>query len=185
MDAELYYDYHVSVIRHGRRVCKAPLPVCDRCILADGCPSAFFAEQGARDGQEYLLTIAAPAGVAKIDSIEVEEIHQYLDFINVMTYDFAGSWSPATNFNAPLYRQSSPLRPQDELSLNANAHAAMQVFLRRGVPPDKLVLGVPFYGRGWKGVADVNDGLYQPNEGGVRLRTNWRSLAHEHPCGGG
>lgn len=50
MDAELYYDYHVSVIRHGRRVCKAPLPLCDRCVLADGCPSAFFVERNARDG---------------------------------------------------------------------------------------------------------------------------------------
>ncbi len=50
MDAELYYDYHVSVIRHGRRVCKAPLPVCDQCVVSDGCPSAFFAEQGTRDG---------------------------------------------------------------------------------------------------------------------------------------
>ena len=50
MDSELYYDYHVAVIRHGRRVCKAPLPICDRCVLADSCPSAFFAERGGPDG---------------------------------------------------------------------------------------------------------------------------------------
>ncbi len=50
MDAELYYDYHVAVIRHGRRVCKAPLPVCDRCVLAADCPSAFFHEQRRPDG---------------------------------------------------------------------------------------------------------------------------------------
>ena len=50
MDPELYYDYHVSVIRHGRRVCKAPLPVCDLCVLADSCPSAFFVERGSPDG---------------------------------------------------------------------------------------------------------------------------------------
>ena len=36
-----YYDYHVAVIRHGRRVCKAQRPRCDACVLADGCPSAF------------------------------------------------------------------------------------------------------------------------------------------------
>ncbi len=50
MDAELYYDYHVTVIRHGRRVCKAPIPTCDLCVLADSCPSAFFAERGGPDG---------------------------------------------------------------------------------------------------------------------------------------
>ena len=41
MPAEQYYDYHVGVIRHGRRVCKAQRPRCDGCVLADGCPSAF------------------------------------------------------------------------------------------------------------------------------------------------
>ena len=50
MDAELYYDYHVAVIRHGRRVCRAPLPICDPCVLADSCPSAFFVERGGPDG---------------------------------------------------------------------------------------------------------------------------------------
>jgi endonuclease-3 len=50
MDSELYYDYHVAVIRHGRRVCKAPLPICDLCVLADSCPSAFFVERGGPDG---------------------------------------------------------------------------------------------------------------------------------------
>jgi endonuclease-3 len=50
MDPELYYDYHVAVIRHGRRVCKAPLPICDRCTLADDCPSAFFRERNRPDG---------------------------------------------------------------------------------------------------------------------------------------
>ena len=37
-----YYDYHVAVIRHGRRVCKAQRPRCDACVLAKGCPSAFI-----------------------------------------------------------------------------------------------------------------------------------------------
>lgn len=36
-----FYDYHVGVIRHGRRVCKAQRPRCDACVLADACPSAF------------------------------------------------------------------------------------------------------------------------------------------------
>ena len=40
MPPKLRYDYHVSVIRHGRRVCKAPRPLCEACVLADGCPSA-------------------------------------------------------------------------------------------------------------------------------------------------
>ncbi|MFH1567824.1 MAG: glycoside hydrolase family 18 protein, partial [Gemmatimonadota bacterium] len=133
-------------------------------------------EQAARDGRRYELTIAAPGGVAKIRVLELDQIHRYLDFINVMAYDFAGSWSPATSFNAPLYPTSSPLQPQDELSLNANADAAMRAFLEGGVPAEKLVLGVPFGGKSWKGVPPDNDGLYQPHEGGARFRSRYKDL---------
>ncbi|MFC1525795.1 glycoside hydrolase family 18 protein [Candidatus Latescibacterota bacterium] len=133
-------------------------------------------EQGELDGQSYLLTIAAPGGVAKANVMELDQIHKYLDFINVMCYDFAGSWSPATNFNAPLYPTSSSLQPQDDLSLHANAQDAMQAYLDGGVPADKLVLGVPFGGKSWKGVPPENDGLYQPHDGGARFRTRYKEL---------
>ena len=39
MPAKEYYAFHVGMIRHGRRVCKAQRPVCDSCVLSDGCPS--------------------------------------------------------------------------------------------------------------------------------------------------
>ena len=32
------YAFHVCLITHGRRVCKAPRPLCQSCVLADGCP---------------------------------------------------------------------------------------------------------------------------------------------------
>jgi len=113
--------------------------------------------RGALSGRHYLLTIAAGAGADKIANIEVEQVHPLLDFINVMTYDFNGPWSPVSNFNAPLYSSSG-----DPTSTpGANADAAIQNYLARGVPADKLVLGVPFYGRAVQGVANVNGGLFQ------------------------
>ena len=38
----------------------------------------------------------------------------------------------------------------------------MRWYVDQGVPTEKLVLGVPFYGQVWAGVPDVNDGLYEP-----------------------
>ena len=113
--------------------------------------------RGAASNRHYLLTIAAPAGADKIANIEVEQIYPLLDFINVMTYDLNGPWSPVSNFNAPLY--SSPADPST--TPGGNADAAIQNYLERGVPSDKLVLGVPFYGRAVQGVANVNGGLFQ------------------------
>ena len=36
---ERRYPFHVALINHGRRVCKAPRPLCHECVLAHGCPS--------------------------------------------------------------------------------------------------------------------------------------------------
>jgi chitinase len=105
-------------------------------------------------GQEYLLTIAAPAG-PQSRYYELDKIHEYLDWINLMTYDYSGHWSAATAFNAPLHSTPSA-------SSVANS---VETYLAAGVPAEKLVLGVPFYGKAWEGVAARNDGLAQRPSG--------------------
>ena len=40
MPKQRYYDFHVTLIRHGRRVCHKQRPKCDECVLVDRCPSA-------------------------------------------------------------------------------------------------------------------------------------------------
>jgi chitinase len=106
----------------------------------------------------YLLTIAAPANEVQYANIELNKISAYLDWLNVMTYDFSGAWSAVTGFNAPLHRDNIA-----SISIAAeNGEGTILGYIKAGVPPEKLVLGVPFYGRGWTGVADTNHGLYQP-----------------------
>jgi chitinase len=120
--------------------------------------------QGAADGKRYLLTIAAPAGKDKYTKIEIHKIHASLDFINIMTYDMHGAWETVTNFHAPL--AASVADPTRALEYDTD-HAVLG-WLSGGTPPNKLVVGVPFYGRGWKGVpaGPAGDGLYQTATGG-------------------
>lgn len=55
-------------------------------------------------GFKYLLTIASPAGYDKITNFKLSEMEPYIDWFNVMTYDYHGSWEPGmTNHQAPLY----------------------------------------------------------------------------------
>jgi chitinase len=122
-----------------------------------------FDERGKADKKRYLLTIAAPAGPKTIANLEAEKIHRHLDWINLMTYDFHGSWSPLTNFNAPLFSSTSDPTKDENIRKHFNVDAAVKAYLAAGVPKDKLVLGVPFYGRGWGGVKNINNGLYQPH----------------------
>jgi len=93
---------------------------------------------------------------------ELAKIHAHLDWINQMAYDFHGGWSPLTNFNAPLYPAQADPSADESIRKHFNVDAAVKGYLAAGVP-EKLVLGVPFYGRGWSGVKKDTQALYQPH----------------------
>jgi chitinase len=109
---------------------------------------------------DYLLTMAGPAGQAMIQALQLDQIHPYLDWINVMAYDFYGAWSSTTGFHAALYPN-----PDDPGSQTANASTAVQQYLDGGVPPEKIVLGAPLYGHGWANVPETNHGLWNSFNG--------------------
>jgi chitinase len=121
-------------------------------------------EQGKRDGHHYELTIAASARPSEIANPEIDRIVPLLDFINVMTYDYHGAPGRA-NFNAPLY--SAPNDPTP----GWNVDASMVSFIKGGVPAEKLLVGVPFYGKAYGQVQNVNAGLFQP---GTQNPAGWK-----------
>ncbi len=117
------------------------------------------------DGETYLLTIAAPAGPATYAHYELEAIAEIVDWVNLMAYDFHGSWESTTGFHAALYAASDDPSPSPVARTQFNVDAAVQGYLGAGVPADQLVLGMGFYGRGWAGVSAANDGLFQSASG--------------------
>ncbi len=42
---EAYYRFHLNLIEHGRRICKARKPLCEDCCLNSKCPSAYRIEK--------------------------------------------------------------------------------------------------------------------------------------------
>ena len=82
-----------------------------------------------------------------------------------MAYDFHGPWAieGPTGHHANLYLPSDE---EEEGTLSADG--AVRRYLAQGVPPGKLVLGVPFYGHGWAGVQAEENGLGQPATGLAR-----------------
>ena len=100
--------------------------------------SADFKREG------FLLTAAVAAGSKYIDtSYELHEIHKYLDFINLMAYDFRGGWDNTTGHNAPLYVH------EFDKDRTLNVHWAVKKWLTQ-VPAEKLVLGMSAYGRSFE-----------------------------------
>lgn len=106
--------------------------------------------------EELLLTMAAGAHKAK--TVEVEKLGEILDWVNLMTYDFYGGWSDRTGMNAPFSGDPSGDVYVKKLALE---------WLAEGLPRDKLVLGMPTYGRSF---ADVDDPTPNSKTSGVGIK---------------
>ncbi|MBX2877441.1 MAG: LysM peptidoglycan-binding domain-containing protein [Saprospiraceae bacterium] len=117
-------------------------------------------------GTDKLLTIAGPARPKFHQNIEVEKIATIVDWVNLMAYDYHGPWGgtadAVTNYNAPLYADYTAPIPGG-ITHDLNVDASVRSLLTLNLPPQKLVLGLSFYGRGYAGVnpGPNHDGLYQ------------------------
>jgi len=114
---------------------------------------------GTKDGRTYLLTIAAGASSSYVANTEIDRIASIVDWINLMTYDYHGSWENTSNHHAALY--SDPSRSGS----GSSANDTVKAFLKAGAPSGKLVLGIPFYGRGWTGCGAADNGQSQTCKG--------------------
>jgi chitinase len=90
----------------------------------------------------------------KLDAADYNGASQYVDWYNVMTYDYFGAWSP-TGPTAP----HSPLTSYSGIpTAGFFSDAAIRKLKSAGVPAAKLLLGIGFYGRGWTGVTQSAPG---------------------------
>lgn len=79
-----------------------------------------------------------------------------------MAYDFHGKWERETGHNAPLFAPSSDSEWRKQLSVD---HAA-SMWVRLGAPKDKLVIGMPTYGRTFTLTNSNNFKVNAPASGG-------------------
>jgi chitinase len=103
-------------------------------------------------GKYYLNTIASAGFLEYLEVNDLAQAQQYLDFVNIMTYDFIGIGDQVTGHHSNLYSSFEGQRSAD---------LAVRQHIAAGVPPQKLVLGLAFYGKAWQEVNPQNDGLYQ------------------------
>lgn len=111
--------------------------------------------QGRRDRKRYLLTAATSAGPRAVTDLELGPVAALLDWFNVMTYDYHAGGRMA-RFNAPLFPAA------DDPTPFLTVDGTLRTYVEYGVPREKIVIGVPFYGRTYGGVDTANAGLFQP-----------------------
>ena len=114
----------------------------------------FDREQGSMH-RRLLLSIAAAGSEEYLSHTEMGVDARYLDTVNLMAYDYYEPDDGGVTANhAPLY--TDPADPK-----KVSADASVRAMEAAGVPPAKIVLGVPFYGHVWGKVDAANHGLFQ------------------------
>ncbi|CAF3403070.1 unnamed protein product [Rotaria socialis] len=79
-----------------------------------------------------LLSAATPAAPSKYDGSYEPEVCKYLDFVNIMAYDYSGPWDRVAGHNSPLTSQKQTVE---------------HMIKKPDCTPDKLNLGMGAYGR--------------------------------------
>src|SRR5581483_2541011 len=100
-----------------------------------------------------LLSIAVDESPLALAGTDFAQIVPLVDQVGVMNYDYAGPWSATTGLLAPLFS----VDPRDPHSIERSITG----YEAAGVPPEKLLMGLPFYGYSWTEVETINGGLFQ------------------------
>ena len=108
----------------------------------------------------FLLTSAVPSGGNDLRKFDLIKDQASIDWFNVMTYGFHGSWNDRADHHANLFSIRS-----DAIFQNTKESLAGSVLFlidSIGVKPNKIIPGAAFYGVGWKVAGTFNNGLHQP-----------------------
>ena len=101
------------------------------------------------DVDGFLLTFAGSPDPYKAgNAYELDKIVDYIDWINVMTYDYSGPWDNFTGIDAPLYgRWGEGFIGHPKYQFNI--HETIQYYLKEGIPSEKLSMGIHTESKGW------------------------------------
>ncbi|KOB67109.1 Cht11 [Operophtera brumata] len=117
-----------------------------------------------REKRDYILSVALAAPQSIVDvAYDVDQINLYVDFANIMTYDFHyyTKFTPFTGFNSPLYARSSEELFLATLNINYTVH----MYQSKGLDRNKIVVGIPTYGHSFNLVNPENPSVGSPASG--------------------
>ncbi|WP_186590077.1 glycosyl hydrolase family 18 protein [Synechococcus sp. MVIR-18-1] len=121
-------------------------------------------------GGNYEVSIATAGGSEKLANLNLAGIDPYVDFYNVMTYDFHGGWESQTGHQAAMTGDAN----------NYDVTTSVSVFEEAGVALNKVVLGAPAYTRAWGGVEAGGTFGYQQSGTGAEAQGSFEAGVYDY-----
>ncbi len=126
-------------------------------------------------GKDQVLTFAAAGWERFFEHIELNKVMQYATYMNIMSYDLAGGNDTYTSHHTNLgwvkmddiegTPAANKIREEGDSTKPFSAEKIITLCMEKGVKPSQIVIGAAFYGKGWTGVNNQNNGLYQLTRG--------------------
>ncbi|MGL4737180.1 MAG: glycoside hydrolase family 18 protein [Cellulosilyticaceae bacterium] len=105
------------------------------------------------DTRYRALSIAAGSKNWYFEITELSESVKYLDYVNLMTYDINAGYEVTMHHSCPTKMASDQVE-------DGSTEENIALFIKNGVPAEKLIIGAAFYSRQWHGVVNENNGLH-------------------------
>lgn len=123
-------------------------------------------------GNDKIVSIAAGAGDYFVRDTEMDKVAKICDYVQLMTYDMRSGFCPEAGHHAALYTSKGD-------TMNANTDYTVKMFVKAGVPMDKIVIGAAFYSRTWGGVPNEDNGLFKQAKTIGEFGANYTRLVNE------
>lgn len=133
--------------------------ISDRYVQFIKILSENLAQASREDGKFYWLTSAVSASSWVLGGQTNSEFLDYLDFVSIMSYDYHGGWNNYVENQANLY--PDPLDGETAtMDVKTLGFEWSYRFYRGKVQSEKILMGVPYYTRGWTNVSGGTNGLH-------------------------
>ncbi|KAM0212234.1 hypothetical protein ACHAPQ_005240 [Fusarium lateritium] len=113
----------------------------------------------------FLLTVATSAGAGNYNIMNMKGMDAWLDAWHLMAYDYSGPWDSTTGHQANVFASKNW-----PLTTKLSTDKALNDYIAAGVPPKKILMGMPLYGRSfsktdgfgkpYSGMAGNSEGIY-------------------------
>jgi chitinase len=113
---------------------------------------------GKRTGKYYSLSTAVPAHDWFLFAVNVKVAAKIVDALKLMSYDYYGPWRKNTGHVSNIFNNIN-----DPAWGGWSTSQALELYIKDGIPTEKIQMGIAFYGRAFAGVepGPNKDGLFQ------------------------